>query len=175
MSTVNDTILPPPPVISTYLSTGIWADSQAFGSSAFPSANRAYYTPVTIPYTVVATKLFSINGATASNNLDIGIYDATGTKIVSTGSTAQSGTSQVQLIDITDTTLGPGLFYLALACNGTSATFLSHSSATAALASVAGIYSQNTAFALPATATFATPATVYVPVIGFTVAPTILI
>jgi hypothetical protein len=54
-----------------------------------------------------------LNGATASGNMDVGIYDYAGTRLVSSGSTAQSGTSAFQDFDITDTLLGPGIFYLA--------------------------------------------------------------
>lgn len=171
-------LFPPFPVISTVSNIDIDLNvisATSVSSAAFPSANRAYYIPILVPYAVVVTKLFCINGGTAGNNFDIGIYDVAGTKIVSTGSTAQSGTSQVQTVDITDTILGPGLFYMALACNGTSATFAVWSSGGTRFMNAIGAFTQSTAFALPATATFATAASFYIPIIGFIVAPTTLI
>ena len=54
-----------------------------------------------------------------NDNIDVGIYSADGTRIVSAGSTAQSGTEIAQNFAIADTLIGPGDFYLAMVMNGT--------------------------------------------------------
>lgn len=151
----------------------------AFASTAYPTSNLAIYTPFYLRGPILVTKLYALNGATASNNIDLGIYDEYGTRIVSTGSTARSGANVVQSIDITDTLIGPGRFYMALAQNGTTGTFAAINATTPgpARAKICGIYQQTTAFPLPANATFATYAQTnfYLPQYGLLVGPTTLI
>lgn len=87
------------------------------------TANRAYVTPFTLRRPVVVTKLGWINGGTAAGNVDVGIYDNNLDKIISTGSTAQSGTNAKQTVDITDTALSPGIYYIAISASDGTATF----------------------------------------------------
>jgi hypothetical protein len=134
-------------------------------SGAWPSANRAYYIPFGLTKSITAKLMFVYNGATASGNFDIGIYDQAGRRLVSSGSTAQAGTNALQTVDITDTWIGPGLFYLALALDNTTGT-VQRTSASLARQRLTGCFQQATAFALPATATFAAVATANIPVFG---------
>lgn len=174
---INSGILPPPPVISTWMCDGIFSANAGAGpaSNVFPASNKAYFLPISITQPIVITAFFCINGATASGNLDIGLFDRVGTRIISTGSTAQSGTSQVQSISVANTSVGPGLFYLALAADNGTGTFFALTNASVRFTSIIGEYNQSTAFPLPATATFATSTSFYVPIIGFAVAPNTLI
>jgi hypothetical protein len=136
-------------------------------SNAYISANLAIYVPFVISSRIIATQMFTVNGATAGNNIDVGIYTADGTRLVSIGSTAQSGTATIQAFNITDTELGPGLYYMAIAMNGTTGTLYSSLPTARALRAM-GCFNQATAFALPATATFASVANAYIPVFGLT-------
>lgn len=172
----------PPPVISTIsaeslgLSARMSVTNVAIGSGAWPSSNRAYFIPFNISITILVTKLWVANGTTASNNFDVGIYDEQGTRIISSGSTARTGTSVVQSVNITDTMIGPGRFYFGLAQDGTSGHNIRFSGITSAgQAGLVGVYSMNSAFALPATATFATSATSYIPICGLLVSPNTVI
>src|SRR5688500_5012668 len=61
-------------------------------SAAWPSANLALYVPILIPERITVDRFFSHNGAAVGDNLDLGLYTEDGTRVVSTGSTAQSGT-----------------------------------------------------------------------------------
>jgi hypothetical protein len=138
-----------------------------FGSVAWPSANLAIFVPFRLTRPMVITKLFVQNGGTVSGNIDLGIYDASGTKIVSTGSTAQAGTNGTQSIAVTSTELGPGLYYLAIALdNTTGQVFRFTFSVCLDICKALGLAQQASAFALPANATFATIANNIVPVIG---------
>jgi hypothetical protein len=114
------------------------------------------YTPVIIraQYTV---KTIGVYIGTSSGNLDVGIYLPNGTRIVSSGSTAAGTGSAVQSINITDTTLSPGLYYAALACDNTTIQIGAKANQAGANL-VRGQFTENSAFALPATATFAAPA-----------------
>lgn len=166
----------PPPVINSISGSGTYFNrviGLSFSSATWPSSNRAYFLPFTLDMPIVATKLFVANGATASGNFDIGIYDDSGTRIVSTGSTAQSGTSDLQVVDITDTLIGPGQFFLALAFDNTTATVFRANLASGSDPQAIGEYTQNSAFALPASATFATAASQFWPLFGLATVTTV--
>ena len=137
-------------------------------SAVWPSSNLAIFIPFTLPEASLALAMFSYNGATASGNLDVGLYKADGTRIVSMGSTAQAGTSALQTLDITDTTLPGGeLLYLAMAMdNTTGTTFRLTGSSNVGQLRACGVMQMATAFPLPATATFATLTSNYAPVVG---------
>lgn len=113
----------------------------------------------------MAVKLFAVNGTAVSGNVDIGIYDESGTRLVSSGSVAQTGTSVIQIFDITDTLLGVGLFFLAMAVDNTTAQFFRRTANAAHLRTLR-VYQTASAFVLPTTVTFAAPASGYYPLFG---------
>lgn len=138
----------------------------ATASAAWPSANLAIYVPFFTPVPFIAANMFTMNGATASGNIDIGIYAADGTRLVSKGSTAQAGTSQTQAFAVS-AVLAPGDYYMALAMDGTTGTAF-RSAINARLAETLGCFTQAAAFPLPANATFAAYSQAYLPVFGVT-------
>jgi len=92
---------------------------------------------------------------TASGNVDCGIYTADGTRLVSAGSTAQSGTQTLQVVALgTPLLLEPNTYYIARAQSSTVGTadglpMLLYGPPMAGAAQMAS------AFPLPATFTFA--------------------
>lgn len=156
--------------ISTYSeeSIGVLLSGMNIGSQAslvWPSANLAIFVPFTVYEPITIVKMSIINGTAVSGNVDVGIYDGGGAKLVSSGSTAQAGTSVIQTFDITDTLLKPGLYYLALAISNTTGTVESSGTLVAIDAEIIGVMQMASAFALPATATFAAFAQTSVPLI----------
>lgn len=118
-------------------------------SQAIGAANATVAFPIYLPDTATFVKAWVVNGATVSGNLDIGLYDETWSLITSTGSFAQAGASIMQEQDITDVTVGPGLYYLAMALSSATATFqLANSNVLIAVTS--GSNYMLTAFPLPA-------------------------
>lgn len=162
---------PPPPTISTMSNPAWRASAPSYASAVWPSANRAIYYPFRITDTVLVTQLFCGNGTVAANNIDIGIFNADGRKIVSSGSTAQAGTSTLQLFNVTDTTLGKGMYYIGMAMDGVTGTTWRDAGFTVKQLQSLGVFQQATAFALPASATFATVASVYLPLMGLLLDP----
>jgi hypothetical protein len=136
----------------------------ANGNAVMPGANVAMYIPVLVPDTATVYKLAWLNGATVAGNVDVGVYDFKGSRLVSSGSTAQSGVSAIQVADIADTVIRPGLYYLALATDSATATF-QRGFVTTQLARASGACQQSTAFVLPATATFGNPSAANMPLI----------
>jgi hypothetical protein len=137
--------------------TLVWGTS----STAWPSASMAIYVPIRVKQRVIVVSLAISNGATVTGNLDLGLYSATGVRLVSTGSTAQSGVNTEQVISVTGTSIGPGLYYLAAAMDGTTGTVRAFSPASP-VATSAGLLTEASAFSLPDTATFALSQTLIV-------------
>lgn len=119
------------------------------------SAGLAILMPVIVPRRVVVTKLGWFNGTAVSGNVDAGIYTGGGgndditRRIVSTGTTAQSGTSAWQVVDITDTAIGPGVYYFAIGHSGTGR--IAYVNASGVRNTLLGMRSRSSSIELPAT------------------------
>lgn len=122
------------------------------------SANMALFVPFHVYRVTKVVKMFVCHGSVVSGNVDVGIYDPKGKRIVSSGSTAQSGTTAAVEYDITDTVLPPGLYYMALAIDNITARVISSTNVLAAVElPMAGVYEVASSFPLPASVTYATP------------------
>lgn len=135
-----------------------------FAAAAWPAANRAIFVPFVLDVAELAQQMFWENGAVAGTS-DIGIYDELGNRLVSSGATTNAGT--IQVANIADTSLAPGVYYLALlASTVTTQTYWSGAVNVSALRA-AGVRQQDVGAAtLPATATFAALASSYLPFMG---------
>lgn len=159
------------PVINCYstnsIATGLNSTVSTFSSTgAWPSSNLAIFIPFRVATPYVAAQMFWWNGATVgTNGVDVGVYDSQGNRLVSSGSTTTSGASGIQIVDVTDTLLQQGLYYMAMAMNGTT-DVIQRSAATANNCAAMGVLSQVTAFALPSTATMIRTTTAYIPLLG---------
>lgn len=154
--------LPPPPVLTPFhmdsvgpamlMTAGTNIASTA--SITWPSANKAYFYPfrLTAPATV---KQFLVSVGTASfGNLDVGIYDAGLRLVVSSGGVAVGSANAIQQINIADTDLLPGDYYLAMVVDNTTAAILRSAIASRLNALTAfSVYEQASAYPLPQTAT----------------------
>lgn len=120
-------VYPLPLFISTwsldYSGQAFWTEQSRTASSiTWPVANTAFYLPFTLPFAYPVRRVFWVNGSSVtSTNMDFGIYTADGTRLYSTGSTAQAGISAVQYVTPTEFLLSPGRYYFALACSSTTA------------------------------------------------------
>jgi len=154
---------PVPPMISPYtFGWGSAAHERVVGSEAtsatWESASRAVYMPIFIPTPTILTRVWWANGATTSGGatIEVGLYrDAgykPGAKIVS-GSATQGTASQVQFVDVTDTFLLPGLYWIAVtSSSATNTTMFRGTPADASLDAVLRMQ-EASASPLPATAT----------------------
>lgn len=137
-------------------------------SATWPTANRAIYMYFAVQTPITVTKLFCYNGAVVSGNVAMAIFDAVGTRIVTTGSVAQAGTNALQEFDITDTVLFPDLYILGLQCDNTTATFFRTQLGATYLALGAAVTGGAPTFPFPATVTVALVNADYVPLVGLT-------
>lgn len=140
---------------------------QQFSSATgWPNASLAMYVPIVVRDQITVYQLGWLNGSSVAGNIDAGIYDRTLARLVSAGSTAQSGTSAIQLVDIADTTLAPGVYYLAMSADSTSTNLMGTGGGLpAANYRTCGVAQQASALPLPSTATFAAMAQTRVPLL----------
>lgn len=134
-------------------------------------ANGAIFVPFRIPRPLTVQSFSLQNGTAVAGNIDMGIYTPGGTRLVSTGSTAQAGISVTQTVAATATRFGPGLFYMALAMsNAATARILAQNFTPNDMAQMLGLATMAAAFPLPATAVFASVgvANLFVPQFGLT-------
>lgn len=155
--------MPPSPIITpwSHESLGVHAVIQqgasfdGASSQAWPVANVAYFYPFTLfDFAIVYQFLFWV-GATAGGLIDVGIYDRAGNRILSAGSTGMSATiNTVQELNVTDTRIPPGEYWLAGACNSTGVTVFRNQANDELVFPVAPIYELTglTNATLPATA-----------------------
>ena len=137
-------------------------------SQTWLNANFAVYVPFRLNKSVSIITAFVINGAVASSGVCVGIYDADGVRLLTTGSTNASTVSTLQTITTAATMIGPGLFYMGLSCLTSTQTIFSTASPNVQALRALGLATQQTAFPLPSTATFATISSSVVPAFGFT-------
>ena len=135
----------------------------------YPAANLAIFIPFRSRYPFLCANAFWNNGTLGTvSNIDVGVYSKDGTRLWSTGSTAQSGASVIQSVDITDKKIGAGMYYIAIACDNAAGQLFASTFTNASLDTLAGIRQQSTAFPLPAVATLGDCTQTYLPLFGFT-------
>lgn len=137
-------------------------------STAWSTANLAVFIPFAVSRRVTIQQVFCLNGATVSGNIDIGIYTLNGTKIVSAGSTAQTGTAAIQALSITPTQLSAGAYYMAMSMDNTTGTIYKNVIYNTLGNRAAGMAQMASAFPLPASATFSAATTGNIPVFALT-------
>lgn len=133
---------------SPNIAEGVKCLSGANFSSGGATALRVYYMPIAIPGRFTVARFMTANGSAASGNVDVGLYSAAGLKLISTGSTARSGTNVVQYIDVTNQSFPPGRYYLAMVVGSGSNNMMRVSAGTISNARMLGVL-QETLGALP--------------------------
>lgn len=151
--------------IDAAASVGVYSNGTS--SAAWPTANTAIYVPVRVRVPMRVTHMWYASETVGTDNIDLGIYNASGTRLVSTGAIAKVASATARVEDITDTSLAPGLYYLAMNCASATATFR-WLAAGAPLPAAAGLRDEAVgATALPSTATWSVAQTLgRIPMIG---------
>lgn len=176
MSTARQTRWPPLNVITPFHLDSCGSGLNAFGGtapastvSAAPGANYIVYIPFVLCEPALAVKMSYAVGATSNGNCDIGIYDELKNRLVNSGSTAQGTANTLQELDITDTFLQPGRYFMALTLSSATGTWFRGSSADETTLSNVAVYDETPgSFGLPATAAwvFSTSVSPQIPLMG---------
>lgn len=152
---------------------GINAVIPTQANGAWVSAND----PLAIPFTISTPLLVCAFGwkngsGTMTDSFDMGIYTTAFVRLISGGGTARVGASLWQWVDVTDTLIPPGSYYLAAANNGITAnnvTFHAAFAVATGMSFMGNLDSATNAYPLPDPLTnMAAAATLTrVPVMGF--------
>jgi hypothetical protein len=159
----------PPKIISPHSEDAYGAIATATAFAGAPASgvlvqNQAYFFPFTLERAAVAVKMCCLIGGTANGNIDVGLYDAEFNYLISSGATAQGSTSTLQEFDITDTTLPPGFYWMAVSLSSATGTvFRAVSTDESVFGHMAGLVQTSahplpTSTASPVKSTDATPA-----------------
>lgn len=168
----SDYSVPNPQIISTVSSCSSGGVLNRIGlatyaSNTYPAASRALAIPFWIAYPFLVRKVFWFNGATAStDSADVGVYTEAGARLVSGGGTTISGANATQEVDVTDTLLQPGRYWMAYSQNGVTATPIMSNAGSAGNVRAAGCAQMASAYVLPSTFTPAAIASPLIPLIG---------
>lgn len=178
-------VIPPPPTVSTHSRHGIGLNlfsegAAGLGSGAWQGAKRVLYVPIWLDQAMTIQRVWWCNGTTAATNkVDCGVYNAAlglpTTKIISNGTgTTASGTSILQSVSVTPTTIGPGAYFIGLTTDGTTTHMMRTTNGNLPMYKYWGMCQETTgSFGLPATATPVVLASAYIPVFGFATVTTI--
>ena len=133
--------------------------------AAWTTANMAVYMPIVVRHSITIKQLRVVNSSAISGNFDLGLYDVDEeglprTRLVSTGSTAQAGASDVQSVNVSVTALVAGVHYLASVFDNGTGGVLSIAPVPVAttmsgdlIHTLDGVFEEASAFILPTTAT----------------------
>lgn len=92
--------------------------SASFGATTWDTNNLAVYIPIHIPSRFTIAR-FMVPSGNNSGNVDVGIYNASGALLLSTGTVAKNSTSNMYF-GVTDRSFPAGHYYLALVCSTTA-------------------------------------------------------
>lgn len=133
--------------------------------------NMLVFIPLITTTPLLVSQFYWLNGATVDGNSDAGIYTEDGaTKLISTGSTLNAGTSAIQAANVSDTLLPANRrLWLALGCDSATHTYNLANPVISALDFI-GNKEQLSGWSsgLPTTIAPATPTIAKLPIFGFT-------
>lgn len=98
------------------------------GTDTTPVVTETYLSRVLIPHNTSVTGVAILNGSAVAGNVTVILYDSNGYPVAQSASTAQSGTAAYQRIPFATAfnATGPGLYFVGVQFNNTSARFRTH-------------------------------------------------
>lgn len=142
-------------------------------ASAAYTANLLIFIPLIVTHATLVSQFYWINGATVdgASSTDIGIYTEDGaTKLGSTTPTTNSGTSQIQVVNVTDFYIPANRrMWLAFGCDSSTQTYW-RGNPVVGFMDVIGMKQQAAGWSsgLPSSITLGIPTVAYFPYCGFT-------
>jgi hypothetical protein len=134
----------------------------------------AIYIPITIERICSVYQVAVENGATLNGSFDIAIFDwPSYTKLVGTGAVSQTGSGAIQTVDITDTVLRPGNYFVGMSTNSGTATYRGTIALSARALRSVGVQQQSSAYTLPDPMVPAAMAQAWVPWVSLSMVETI--
>ena len=168
MASWPEGIVANPMFISTFSGLALYdgASSVAVSSAGWPTNNMALFMPFRVQHPFTARLMWTIIGTSINGSIDLGIYDYRGTRLVSSGIGTPTAINSVYRVDLTDTVLNPGRYYMAIS-TGLAGAFQRSALNVQSLRAM-GMVQQNSAHPLPATAVFVKLVSAFIPTVGIT-------
>lgn len=151
-----------PPMVSVFNYWLGWVDESVSSappaSATYETANLAVYYPLFLPVPCVVRRVWWANGATVAGGatIEVGVYASSdygpGAKLVS-GSAVQGDATSVQFVDVTDTSLPVGVYWIAISSSSATNTTIMRATIGGAPIDAGMRYQEASASPLPATAT----------------------
>jgi len=116
---------------------------------AWPTANKAFYVEIFIPEIYTISQFGWINSNVTGGNFDAGIYNVDLDLIVKTGSTAQTAGGQIQVVNVADTELAPGFYYVGISHDTATSRIIRGLATDVTRTTGARLFEQASAFPLP--------------------------
>lgn len=118
-------LAPDPEIISSV--TGWWGLGNQLKAynAAIPvmvtngAVNLALAVPFVVHGNYVVKRLWWLNGSAVAGNVDVGVYNSSFVRLISTGATAQAGVDTLQSVDVADTTIAAGQYFMAISASNT--------------------------------------------------------
>lgn len=146
-----------------FASMGITAP---IASSAWVGSGVGLFIPFELSNPVVVTGGFYY-AQSGTATVDIGVYRSNGTRIVSKGPTTMA--AGFQALDLTDTLVFPGRYYIGFSSSLLSASFM-RANLPAPIPAALGVKQAASVSTLPATASWSDTTATFVPAVGLTLA-----
>jgi hypothetical protein len=119
---------------------------------AIGAANRAVYSPVTIPADCTITG-FSIIMGTQSGNVCVGLYNSAGSRVATSGSVACPAVGRQNVSFTGNYAATAGRYYMGFACDNNTATFGWHQQVSSGITGPVDSLFEASAFPLPVSIT----------------------
>jgi hypothetical protein len=162
--------LHPLPVISTFHAQMIGPGMIYSGptAAAYPTANKAFYYPLTITHPYTVKTLWWANGTTVTGTVDVAVYDETMHRLTSMGPQNQTPATAIQQFTLVPSiVLQPGQYFLGISCLATTDNlFRSAAFSFAGQLRAFNSLEQTSAHPLPAVATPVAITANYLPIFG---------
>jgi hypothetical protein len=142
-------------------------------AGSWPAAGRAIGVKFILATPVVVKQAAWINGASVAGNVSIGIYNNDTGALMVSASAAQAGVNAVQAVDLTDTTLMPGTYLMAMSTDNTSQ-FVRVSINAVIQRGLEVSQITSSAYPLPSSWSWSAPGSTTLPVMSFACGPDIL-
>ena len=172
--------LPPLTAIQTWSAEALGGNCAALRNNGgwqflaaliWPVANLALFIPFRLYKRVTATRI-NTSIVLANGNLDVGIYGREGNLIVAAGGVGQAGVLAAGgWVNIADTIIGPGIFYMALVADNIVGTFIRQVLWGNIAPAILGMAEMANAYPLPNPAVMTQITGNYIPQIVVTFAP----
>lgn len=89
--------------------------NNAIGGASWPLGNLAVYIPIHMPSRFTVSR-FMVCSANTTGNVDVGLYDQSGNRLISTGTVAKNSAT-LMYFGVTDRSFSAGHYYLGLVCS----------------------------------------------------------